>query len=288
MAGEIGHWCGIDFIGGGLGAVDKIDGAALQDKEGFLVITPTVFAPFSLDVNSGAGENSPQIIAPNTNPGDKRWILTGGVFAGLTLYDSISVFHASYPNVTIDASEGTGTYPLLRFNADRPNVSTGANVVLYNNGVTPCVNLVLKRGTTDIKGSLEVYTSNTLRFTIGEDGNATFAGSVGIGGSPAQKLDVFGAIAVSGKRVAFRTAGATILGSCDVGDTSVTFRANGNDRAFLDAAGNFNVIGSFEVDDVKVVGNQGALVADATDAPSVILRLNELLARCRAHGLIAT
>ncbi len=39
---------------------------------------------------------------------------------------------------------------------------------------------------------------------------------------------------------------------------------------------------------VQVVGTQGASVADATDAASVILRLNELLARCRAHGLIAT
>lgn len=39
---------------------------------------------------------------------------------------------------------------------------------------------------------------------------------------------------------------------------------------------------------IEVVGAQGALVADATDAASVILRLNELLARIRAHGLIAT
>ena len=40
--------------------------------------------------------------------------------------------------------------------------------------------------------------------------------------------------------------------------------------------------------DHLVVGAQGAAVADATDAASVILRLNELLARVRAHGLIAT
>jgi hypothetical protein len=38
----------------------------------------------------------------------------------------------------------------------------------------------------------------------------------------------------------------------------------------------------------KVIGTQGAAVADATDATSVIARLNDLLARCRAHGLIAT
>lgn len=39
---------------------------------------------------------------------------------------------------------------------------------------------------------------------------------------------------------------------------------------------------------VKVVGAQGAAVADATDAATVITQLNALLARCRAHGLIAT
>jgi hypothetical protein len=44
----------------------------------------------------------------------------------------------------------------------------------------------------------------------------------------------------------------------------------------------------YQVDGTQVVGAQGAAVADATDAPSVIARLNDLLARCRAHGLIDT
>jgi hypothetical protein len=38
----------------------------------------------------------------------------------------------------------------------------------------------------------------------------------------------------------------------------------------------------------KILGAQGAAVADATDAASVITQLNALLARLRAHGLIAT
>ncbi len=45
---------------------------------------------------------------------------------------------------------------------------------------------------------------------------------------------------------------------------------------------------SFKSGGTQVVGAQGAAVADATDAASVILRFNELLARCRAHGLIAS
>jgi hypothetical protein len=46
--------------------------------------------------------------------------------------------------------------------------------------------------------------------------------------------------------------------------------------------------GQLSISGTKVLGTQGAAVADATDAASVIARLNDLLARCRAHGLIAT
>lgn len=47
-------------------------------------------------------------------------------------------------------------------------------------------------------------------------------------------------------------------------------------------------IGNLLIAGTKVVGAQGASVADATDAASAITQLNALLARCRAHGLIAT
>lgn len=44
---------------------------------------------------------------------------------------------------------------------------------------------------------------------------------------------------------------------------------------------------SYASSGIQVVGPQGAAVADATDAASVITQLNLLLARLRAHGLIA-
>lgn len=43
-----------------------------------------------------------------------------------------------------------------------------------------------------------------------------------------------------------------------------------------------------DTNQVQVVGTQGAAVADATGAGDVVAQLNALLARCRAHGLIAT
>jgi len=52
----------------------------------------------------------------------------------------------------------------------------------------------------------------------------------------------------------------------------------------------FNIgnAGGLQVSGTKVVGAQGAAVADATDAATAITQLNALLARCRTHGLIAT
>ncbi len=44
----------------------------------------------------------------------------------------------------------------------------------------------------------------------------------------------------------------------------------------------------YNVAGTKVVGTQGAAVANAVDAATTMARLNDLLARCRAHGLIAT
>jgi hypothetical protein len=49
-----------------------------------------------------------------------------------------------------------------------------------------------------------------------------------------------------------------------------------------------DVGGEYRVDGTKVVGNQGAAVADATGAGDVVAQLNALLARLRTHGLIAT
>lgn len=49
-----------------------------------------------------------------------------------------------------------------------------------------------------------------------------------------------------------------------------------------------NTTEHYEVDGTQVLSNQGAAIADATDAASAITQLNALLARCRTHGLIAT
>ena len=65
----------IALTGGGTGALDKIDGQNLQDKDAAVVFLNPYYYLYLLDADSGLSESSPEIIAPDTNAGSKRWIL---------------------------------------------------------------------------------------------------------------------------------------------------------------------------------------------------------------------
>lgn len=57
-------------------------------------------------------------------------------------------------------------------------------------------------------------------------------------------------------------------------------------KAYFDCA--VDSVAQYQVAGTKVIGAQGAAVADATDAASTMARLNDLLGRLRTHGIIAT
>ena len=68
-------WPANALTGGGTGALDAIDGGLLSDGDGAVVIAGTTTYFYSLDGTSGATESGPNVIAPDVNAGDKRWIL---------------------------------------------------------------------------------------------------------------------------------------------------------------------------------------------------------------------
>lgn len=63
------------LTGGGATALDGVDGAALVDGNLAFVTYGGVIYNYILDDDSGATESSPDVIAPDTNPGNKRWLL---------------------------------------------------------------------------------------------------------------------------------------------------------------------------------------------------------------------
>jgi hypothetical protein len=65
------------LTGGTTTSLDGIDGANLSDTDACVVILLNKAYFYHLDSDSGASESSPDVIAPDTNPGTKRWILAG-------------------------------------------------------------------------------------------------------------------------------------------------------------------------------------------------------------------
>jgi len=66
----------ITETGGSTGAADAVDGAALNDIDGLIMIKTSQVARFyTLEESSGATESSPTIISPNSSAGNKRWLM---------------------------------------------------------------------------------------------------------------------------------------------------------------------------------------------------------------------
>ena len=91
----------------------------------------------------------------------------------------------------------------------------------------------------------------------------------------------------------FNTSGSTISLAVDNAATvrsSISAAKSGvnTDITELNGASQVDVSARYEVAGTQVVQAQGAAVPDATGAGDVVAQLNTLLARLRAHGLIAT
>lgn len=142
MSTEPGFYLAIDSIGGGMGAIDKLKGAPLQDKEAILAFIGTEFRPYHLDADSGVAENDPLVISPDEDAGNKRWILSHGVFAGLTLYGNITM-----PN---DGTVDIGTGQLTCGSINRAsgtlffNIGGAAKLSLSNTTATFSVPFYIK------------------------------------------------------------------------------------------------------------------------------------------------
>jgi len=65
----------VALTGGGTGSLDSLDGADLFQSDAAIVFTSTATYIYTLDESNGGIENSPELIAPSSNAGLKRWVL---------------------------------------------------------------------------------------------------------------------------------------------------------------------------------------------------------------------
>jgi hypothetical protein len=110
-------------------------------------------------------------------------------------------------------------------------------------------------------------------------------GAITLGGTTQRLVQHNGPLSVSGS---CRITDATASTSTTTGALVVSGGVGIGGDVFC--GGNINVASGkvYKVNATQVLGAQGAAVADATGAGDVVAQLNALLARCRAHGIIAT
>lgn len=84
----VNYYAAAVLIGGGESALDAIDGSILNEGDLATVITSDGSYNYILDATSGLAESSPHVIAPDTNPSTKRWILVSGNPFFITYNDS--------------------------------------------------------------------------------------------------------------------------------------------------------------------------------------------------------
>lgn len=67
----------IALTGGVDGALDSLDGSLLKNGDFAVVVVPTTNRAYiyTLDEDSAVSESSPNVISPDSNAGDKRWVL---------------------------------------------------------------------------------------------------------------------------------------------------------------------------------------------------------------------
>jgi len=154
------------LIGGVAGDLDNIDGAGLADGDGAVVITDGIAYLYHLDATSAAGESSPTVIAPDDNPGDKRWILQDVMCSGLHIF-------AATGNVTglIETDNG---YAQFQLDGVIEEDGTIGALTFLNAGDSVGQIYVKRTGANDA-GSLIVQTQPTGggmtdRLTIASDG----------------------------------------------------------------------------------------------------------------------
>lgn len=141
------------LTGGSSGALDAIDGALLNDGDKAIVIVSGDFVYFyHMNASSGAAESAPDVIAPDSNPNDKRWILqsiygTGGGGGSEYLADS-GVSPAVEPSATGtsavaigDGADAAGDYAIIGGGQDNTENSAhgaiGGGQDVYVNASSP-------------------------------------------------------------------------------------------------------------------------------------------------------
>lgn len=135
------------LTGGTTGCLDAINGAILNDGDAAFVVTDGKAYTYALDYDSALTESSPAIISPDSNPGNKRWILQSigpfnlvstygnNISTAVTAIGAVNATTLYIDNtVTVSADTDLSSYSNISFvpiNAGIFSVASGKTLTFY-------------------------------------------------------------------------------------------------------------------------------------------------------------
>jgi len=121
----------IGLIGGSTGFLDAIDGTNLATGDAAYVKTSTGFYVYHLDASSGATESSPDIISPDANAGNKRWLLLA--FAKLRIPDTDG---SNELQIKWNENDSADRVLNVKVNSADRTIDVTGNITFANNFIT--------------------------------------------------------------------------------------------------------------------------------------------------------
>lgn len=163
------------LTGGAAAALDYIDGSLLADGDMAFVSVSGVLYVYRLNATSGAAESSPNIIAPDTNPGNKRWILQAAYASSST---------AGLIKQVVETTYGTyaNTSTVIPYDDTIPQITEGAEAM--TRAITPASvsNILLINVMVHVSCAVPYIvalfqdaTANALSMAVGVQASATWA-----------------------------------------------------------------------------------------------------------------
>ncbi len=94
-------------LGTGASGIKGIDGAVLYEGDFCWVGVTNLAYFYLLDADSGASESSPDILVPDSNPGQKRWILQNLLSSGFTATSTTTLtISVASKTLTVQTNKG--------------------------------------------------------------------------------------------------------------------------------------------------------------------------------------
>lgn len=238
--------------GGGAGALDSIDGANLLDLYSAIVFEADTFYFYILDDDAAGAESSPDKITPDSNAGNKRWILVSIWVKDITLANTglhILDTDASHDLIikpgsdltadrilTITTGDAARTITLGR-NFDTENQVVGTTITIPNTGLhlldtNASHDLIVKPGSDLTADRTLTITTGDANRTLTLGANSSISGTAIIESLLTTEGDIVTRGAAAAERLAavavgqvFKSAGTTTKpawGVPSIGDMNIS------------------------------------------------------------------